>query len=187
MEKQEKEEDEKRRMRRVELRRPWTPKPMSLWMSHLSEDDDQRSHSPKPPSVINELFQHLTTFPNQLQPAIQLSALESKVVSLETLVKSQVAAAAVAPPLLPELEPIPPSSESLTQILSDWKKSVEGQWSSVQEEWASERKRLTFACEEWENKSENCRDELGHDHCKVRIGFSEFRCAAADSVIVRNL
>jgi hypothetical protein len=40
MVKQEEEEDEERRMRRVELRSPETPEPMSLWMSHLSEDDN---------------------------------------------------------------------------------------------------------------------------------------------------
>jgi hypothetical protein len=48
--------------------------------------------------------------------AIELSALESKVVSLETLVKSQAAAAAVAPPPPPEPEPIPPSSVRLEEV-----------------------------------------------------------------------
>jgi hypothetical protein len=52
---------------------------------------------------------------NQLQSAIKLPALKSQVISLETFVKSQAAAAAVVPLPLPELEPIPPSSKSLTQ------------------------------------------------------------------------
>jgi len=56
---------------------------------------------------------------------------------------------------------------SLTQIWSDWKKSVEGQWSSVQEEWASEREQLVSAWEEWENT-----------RCKVRVGISGSYCAA---------
>jgi hypothetical protein len=164
------EEEEERSARRVELGRPRTPEPMNLGMPHLSEEDGRRLHSPKPPSVIDELFQHLTTLSNQLESTVELLsslqaqhtaaqsttlALESKVVSLETLVKSQ--AAAVAPPPPPEPEPAPPSSKSLTQILSDWKKSVEGQWPSVGEEWASERERLAFTREEWESKVKTVR------------------------------
>jgi hypothetical protein len=129
---------------------------MGLGMSNLSDNDVQRSHSPRPPSVINELLQRLTTLWNQLGPAVELSsslqtarrrikhsAPESEVVSLETLVKSQAAAAAPPPPS--ESEPKSPSSESLTQMVSDWKKSVEGWWSSAQEEGASERELLVFA------------------------------------------
>ncbi|KAJ8463362.1 hypothetical protein ONZ45_g17605 [Pleurotus djamor] len=37
-------------------------------------------------------------------------------------------------------------------MLSEWKKNVEGQWSSVREEWAEERTRLSKAREEWETK-----------------------------------
>jgi hypothetical protein len=83
----------------VELGRPRTSEPMGLGMSHLPEDDDRRSHSQGPPSAIDELLQHLTTLSNQLESAVELwssvqaqhataqntiSALESKVVSLET-------------------------------------------------------------------------------------------------------
>jgi hypothetical protein len=124
--------------------------------------------------------------PNQLASAVELSstlqaqhaaaqgtisALESEIVSLETLVKSQVAAAAVTPPLPPEPEPTTPS-ESLTQILSDWKKSVEGQWSSVREEWASEHERLAFAREEWENKVKTVEMNLSATAAKFEPGFS---------------
>jgi len=58
------EEDEERRVRGVELGRPRTPEPMSLGMPHLSEEDDRHLHSPKPPSVINQLFQRLATLSN---------------------------------------------------------------------------------------------------------------------------
>jgi len=50
------------------------PKPMSLWMSHLSEDDNRRLNSPKPPLVIDELSQSLTTLSNQLESAVELSS-----------------------------------------------------------------------------------------------------------------
>ncbi|KAF8816302.1 hypothetical protein BYT27DRAFT_7184144 [Phlegmacium glaucopus] len=42
--------------------------------------------------------------------------------------------------------------ESLTEMLAEWKQSVEGQWSHVQEEWKEERERLNKAREEWEAK-----------------------------------
>jgi len=38
------------------------------------------------------------------------------------------------------------------EVVSQWKKTVEGQWSSVQEEWVSERERLRKATEEWERR-----------------------------------
>jgi len=57
--------------------------------------------------------------------------------------------------------PSPPSSspptspsqpDSLTQKLTEWKKSVKGQWSFVPEELATERERLASAQEEWKSK-----------------------------------
>jgi hypothetical protein len=145
-------EDEESRTRRVELGRPRTPEPMSLGMAH-DEEDIARSSSPRQ-SVIDELFQRLTSLSTQLESAIELSSslqaqhaaaqstisvLESKVSSLESLVQQSQ-----APP-----PPAPPHPDSLiTQMLEDWKKSVEGQWSSVREEWASERERLASAREE---------------------------------------
>ena len=65
---------------------------------------------------------------------------------------------------------IPPSSEPLTQILSDCKKLVQGQWSPVQEEWASERKWLTFARDEWENKVKTVETDLGTTAAKFEPG-----------------
>jgi hypothetical protein len=37
-------------------------------------------------------------------------------------------------------------------MLNKWKKSFAGQWSSVREEWTTERKRFASAREEWESK-----------------------------------
>ena len=42
--------------------------------------------------------------------------------------------------------------QTLTQMLAEWKKSFEGQWGHVQEEWQEERERLNKAREEWEVK-----------------------------------
>ncbi|KIM90626.1 hypothetical protein PILCRDRAFT_1887 [Piloderma croceum F 1598] len=63
-----------------------------------------------------------------------ISALELKVSELETLVKTTQ----LQPQPAPVVEVTPYPSETLTQMLTDWKKSVEGQWSSVRAEWAAE-------------------------------------------------
>lgn len=42
--------------------------------------------------------------------------------------------------------------KSLTEFFAEWKKTVEGQWSDVKEEWREERERLKRAREEWEAK-----------------------------------
>jgi hypothetical protein len=169
-------EDEESRTRRVELGRPRTPEPMSLGMTH-DEEDIARSSSPRQ-SVIDELFQRLTSLSTQLESAIELSSslqaqhaaaqstisvLESKVSSLESLVQQSQ-----APP-----PPAPPHPDSLiTQMLEDWKKSVEGQWSSVREEWASERERLASAREEWESKVKSVETNLSTTAAKFDAGLT---------------
>ncbi|KAF9259932.1 hypothetical protein L218DRAFT_907825 [Marasmius fiardii PR-910] len=44
------------------------------------------------------------------------------------------------------------SETALTSMIMEWKSHVEGQWSSVREEWSQERQRLVKAREEWESK-----------------------------------
>ncbi|KAF5378090.1 hypothetical protein D9615_007607 [Tricholomella constricta] len=103
-----------------------------------------------------------------------ISALESKVQALEATVKAtQDAAAAshvqsqtqtsppasptqlqVPPPLSPPT-PIVEERESLTAMVLEWKKSMEGQWSSVREDWDKERERLNQAREQWEGQVRN--------------------------------
>ena len=97
-----------------------------------------------------------------------ISALESKVSALESLVQatqSQVKAQAetqqqlvqaaeaarVAPPVNHAHEAAA-ERESLTQMIDEWKKNVEGKWDGVQEEWKDERDRLRRAKEEWESR-----------------------------------
>lgn len=92
-----------------------------------------------------------------------IQALEGKVESLEATLKATQEAQAQARASSPSPPSSPPPStppateanqnhESLTEMLAEWKKSVEGQWSSVQEEWKEERERLSKAREEWETK-----------------------------------
>jgi hypothetical protein len=45
------------------------------------------------------------------------------------------------------------NTTSITTLMSEWKKTVEGQWSSVQEEWSEERERLARARDEWEARA----------------------------------
>jgi uncharacterized phage infection (PIP) family protein YhgE len=162
----------------VELGRPRTPEPTSLGMTHsLDEEDIARSSSPKQ-SVIDKLFQRLTTLSTQLESAIELSSslqaqhaaaqstisvLDSKVSSLESLVQQSQAPPAAEPA---------PHPDSLTQMLNDWKKSVEGQWSSVREEWASERERLASAREEWESKVKSAETNLSTSAAKFDAGLA---------------
>ncbi|KAF9463266.1 hypothetical protein BDZ94DRAFT_1259519 [Collybia nuda] len=86
-----------------------------------------------------------------------ISALENKVEALEATVRATQSAQAAPPPPPPSPpppQPLPPVSEgeSLTSMINEWKKSMEGQWSSVREDWNKERERLNQAREEWENK-----------------------------------
>lgn len=102
-----------------------------------------------------------------------ISQLESKVASLESLVQNtqqqvhaqeetqqqllQAAEASRAAAVTRVDSPVQTSEdervgerESITEILDQWKKNVEGRWSGVQEEWNEERERLRRAREEWE-------------------------------------
>ena len=100
--------------------------------------------------------------PSTLQHAAAqntIPALEFKVASLETLVKSQ--AASIAPPQPPEPELTSLSSESQSNPVQLEKKSINGGWLTLREEWASERERLAFAREEWDNKANSIETNLG--------------------------
>jgi hypothetical protein len=71
--------------------------------------------------------------PWSLQAQHAISILESKISSLESLVQQSQASP------LPAAEPAPPHADSLTKMLN-WEKIVEGQWSSIREEWESKVK-----------------------------------------------
>lgn len=120
-----------------------------------------------------------------------ISLLESKVATLESLVQvtqSQVqaqtetqqeivrsvedvrAAVAAAPAPAPPAEEEP--KESITEMLNQWKKNVEGRWSTVQEEWNDERERLRRAKEEWEARVRQVETGLESTVTKVDSGLA---------------
>jgi hypothetical protein len=89
---------------------------------------------------------------------------------LESLVKAK---ATPPPPAIEEPESAEPHpSESLIQVLADWKKSVEGQWFSVREEWGSESERLASAREEWESMVKPVETNLGTTAAKFDAGLA---------------
>ena len=92
---------------------------------------------------------------------VTIRALKGKVEALEAAIKSMQEQSppplSVQPPLILSLnEP----KESITKILSEWKMSVQGQWSSIQEEWSQERERLNRAHEEFEVKTRQVKGGL---------------------------
>jgi hypothetical protein len=146
------------------------------------EDSEPKPSAPTSsrPSIPEDIVHRLTTLSNQLESALEISRtlqtqhataqstislLESKVFALESLVQTtqstvqaQGEAQNAALAQVVDAARIPADErardrESLTQMINEWKKNVEGKWSSVQEEWNSERERLKRARDEWENKA----------------------------------
>lgn len=62
--------------------------------------------------------------------------------------------------------------ESLTKMINEWKKNVEGRWSGVQEEWNEERDRLRRAKEEWEARVRAVECGLDTTNAKVDTGLA---------------
>jgi hypothetical protein len=181
-------DDEERRRTRDELGRPSTPEPTGMDGPDDEEAESKPSASTSSrPSIPEDIVHRLTTLSNQLESALELSRtlqaqhataqstisiLESKVSALESMVQTtqstvqaqgevqqatltQVVEAARIPADERERD-----RESLTQMINDWKRNVEGKWSSVQEEWNSERERLKRARDEWENKAKTMEDGI---------------------------
>jgi hypothetical protein len=57
-------------------------------------------------------------------------------------------------------------------MLTYWKKTVESQWTSVREEWASEQERLASAREEWESEVRAVGGNLGATAVKFGAGLA---------------
>ncbi|KAI6021229.1 hypothetical protein EDC04DRAFT_2901297 [Pisolithus marmoratus] len=187
----EEEEEEDRRRRREELGRPRTPEPTGMGMDDDESPNTKRRHRPLgTPShdsvALDELAGRLSTLSERIDSAVEfnnslqtqhaaaqttISLLQSKIATLEEMVlatqlqvQQQNAAQEAAQAEILKAVREPPGDaerESLTVMLNEWKKSVEGQWSAVQEEWSQERERLHKAREEWENKAKSL--EMGFD------------------------
>ena len=172
-------EHEDRRRSSREVGRPRTPEPS------LAEFDEVHHHSKPRSHIPEDVLRRLENLSTQLESALDLSRslqvqqataektihdLESKVTVLEQLVQAtrtkvddqhsaQQAAIneAIESVRIPEQER-EKERESLTEMINEWKKGVEGKWSSVQEEWSVEKDRLRRAREEWELKTKAFED-----------------------------
>ncbi|KAK2459473.1 hypothetical protein APHAL10511_008507 [Amanita phalloides] len=170
------ETDEEKHRRREELGRPRTPEPTMGVHAAILNGASHRSRSPSQSQTENaapaqpdtkEISEQLSTLSEQVRTVlavksvleaqhvaaqVTIQALEKKVETLEAAVKTaqEHAVAAPLPPVQPPVTTINDEpKETLTDILSEWKKSVQGQWTSVQEEWSQERERLSRAREEF--------------------------------------
>jgi len=176
------ETEEEKHRRREELGRPRTPEPtMGMHAAMLNGSPSHRTLSPTPsisaPVDTSEISEQLSVLSEQVRAVLAVKsaleaqhitaqatihALEKKVDSLEAIVKStqEQAPGTQSPPPPPIQLSLNEPKESLTEILSEWKKSVQGQWSSVQEEWSQERERLNRAREEFEGKARQVNEGL---------------------------
>jgi hypothetical protein len=175
-------EHEDRRRSSREVGRPRTPEPS------LAEFDDDDHHRPKPRSHIPEdIIHRLDTLSTQLESALELSRslqaqqataqntiqlLELKVTELQQLVQTtqvkvddqhEAHQAAIKEAIesvrVPDQER-EKERETLTEMINEWKKGVEGKWTSVQEEWSAEKDRLRRARDEWELKTKTIEDGI---------------------------
>ncbi|KIM76552.1 hypothetical protein PILCRDRAFT_12776 [Piloderma croceum F 1598] len=70
---EEEDEEEERTRQRVKFRRPRTPKPTSLGVTHEDDEEPRRWSSPWPYSVIDQIFERLATLSSQLESVVELS------------------------------------------------------------------------------------------------------------------
>lgn len=162
---------------------------------HRSSSPLEQSHDATS-AAIDELAERLSALSGRIDTAVEfnnslqaqhtaaqttISQLQSKIAALEELVQAtqqqlqqqhsaQEAAHAEVLKVVHE-PPRDPDRESLTAMLTEWKKNLEGQWSAVQEEWSQERERLCKAKEEWESRARTL--ELGLD-ARINAGMASF-------------
>lgn len=184
-------EEEERGHRRDGFTRPRTPEPTGLGMD--DEDDKARSRlrssSPPPPPTASQgappssedVNLRLAALSNQLESALELSRslqtqhttalstisfLEAKVNALESLVHTSQAQTQS------HVAEATQERASLSSLVNEWKKGVEGQWGGVQEEWAQERARLARARDEWELRVHAVEKGLEGTIAKVDAGLT---------------
>lgn len=136
--------------------------PLPQQLSSSEDVYDQVQKLSKQVTTVMALTTTLEAQHSAAQTTIQ--ALESKVEALEGMLKiaeEALRAKTVQEEEAKEIahhevqvkeEEEKTEKETLTQMLAEWKKSVEGQWSHVKEEWKEERERLKKAREDWEAK-----------------------------------
>ena len=183
-------EEEEQEHRRDELTRPRTPEPTGLGMDDEDDKARSRSRSPSPPPPTasqgaplssEDVNIRLTALSSQLESAVELSRslqtqhatalstisfLEAKVNALESLVHTSQAQAQS------HVAEATQERASLTTLVNEWKRGVEGQWGGVQEEWAQERTRLSRARDEWELRVHAVEKGLEGTMAKVDAGLT---------------
>ncbi|KAI9451957.1 hypothetical protein F5148DRAFT_1237689 [Russula earlei] len=183
-------EEEERGRSRDELTRPRTPEPTGLGMDDEDDKARSRSRSPSPPPrplsqdtppSSDDINLRLAALASQLESALELSRslqaqhataqntisyLEAKVNTLESLVHTSQAQAQS------HVAEATEERASITTLISEWKKGVEGQWGGVQEEWAQERARLARAHDEWELRVHAVEQGLEGTIAKVDAGLT---------------
>lgn len=136
----------------------------SPFSQQVSSSEDVYEQVQKLSKQVNTVMALTTTLEAQHSAAqTTIQALESKVETLEGMLKiaeealkakavQEEEAREIANQEVNAKEEEKNKKENLTEMLVEWKKSVEGQWGHVQEEWKEERGRLNKAREEWEAK-----------------------------------
>ena len=175
-------EEEEQRREDLNVGRPRTPEPSrlgllapvrrsTLSLSHISTSELRSTSTNDVHEQVEKLSKQLSTV-IQLTSALEaqhsaaqvtIKGLEGKVEALEEMLKTTEEALVKVQATKKEVEPTVGSKEkvdnlegkqynSLVEMMAEWKKSVEGQWSSVREEWTQERERLAKARDEFEFK-----------------------------------
>ncbi|KZP30264.1 hypothetical protein FIBSPDRAFT_946002 [Athelia psychrophila] len=131
-----------------------------------------RSASSKHTVIMQDLTGRLTAPSNELEAALELStslqAQHTAAHSTISALESKQAASVVEAPPPPPPTPAQPEAESLTDILT-----VEGQWSSVREEWTTEMERLSSAREERKSEVQSNKSNLGNTTGKFDAGLAK--------------
>ncbi|KAH9918701.1 uncharacterized protein BXZ73DRAFT_52796 [Epithele typhae] len=171
--------------------RPTSPSPPASAPAIPDELTDRLNALAKQLEMALELSRSLEAQHATAQSTI--SVLESKVASLENLVQdtqtqvqsqvdvteqlvqaSESARAAPQEPTVPVAaveEARKEERESLTSMFAEWKKNVEGKWSSVHEDWTEERERLRRARDEWESRMRAAEETVSTAATKVENGL----------------
>ena len=169
-------EEEVREGREFAVGRPRTPEPHLSLLASARRPSLSSPHSTPDPHVHEQIAELSKRLVDILQQTSTLEArytkaqeaiggLQNKVVDLETMLDvakkelaeahaSQKEAPAEAEPPLEKVTEVVGERQyaSLVEMMTEWKKGVEGQWGSVREEWTQERDRLAKAREEFESR-----------------------------------
>ena len=203
---EEDDEDRRRRREELGRPRTPEPTGMGIVEDDEDSPETKRRHPPPSPpqhasAAIDELAERLSALSGRIDTAVEfnnslqvqhtaaqttITQLQSKIAELEELVQAthtqleqqnSAQESAHVEILKAVREPRDAERESLTAMLNEWKKSVESQWSVVQEEWSQEREKLCKVREEWESRARTL--ELSLD-AKITTGVASLTALHRD-------